>query len=51
MKLIWKILKIFVGIAKAKSEIIENIKPGGTIILNRDDKYFNFLFKKAKSIN
>ena len=39
------------GIAKAKSEIIENIKPGGTIILNRDDKFFNFLFKKAKSYN
>ena len=37
------------GIAKAKSEIIENIQEGGTIILNRDDKYFNFLFRKAKS--
>ena len=36
------------GIAKAKSEIIENIKPGGTIILNRDDKFFNYLLKKAK---
>ena len=36
------------GIANAKSEIIENIKAGGTIILNRDDKFFNFLFKKAK---
>ena len=39
------------GIAKAKSEIIQNIKPGGTIILNRDDKFFNFLFKRAKSHN
>ena len=37
------------GIAKAKSEIMENIKPGGTVILNRDDKFFNYLFKKAKS--
>ena len=37
------------GIAKAKSEIIEKIKTGGTIILNRDDKFFNFLFKKAKT--
>ncbi len=37
------------GIAKAKSEIIESIKKHGTIILNRDDKFFNFLFKKAKS--
>ena len=37
------------GIAKAKSEIIENIVKGGTIILNRDDKYFYYLYKKAKS--
>ncbi len=36
------------GIAQAKSEIIENIKVGGTIVLNRDDKYFKFLFRKAK---
>ena len=39
------------GIAKAKSEIIENIKNGGTIILNRDDKFYNFLSKKAKKYN
>ena len=39
------------GIAKAKSEIIENIKAGGSIILNRDDKFFNFLSKKAKKYN
>ena len=37
------------GIAKAKSEIIENIKTGGTIILNRDDKFFNYLFKKSRA--
>ncbi len=37
------------GIAKAKSEIIESISEGGTIILNRDDKFFNYLSKKAKS--
>ena len=36
------------GIAKAKSEIIENIQANGTIVLNRDDKFFNFLYKKAK---
>ena len=36
------------GIARAKSEIIENVKVGGVIILNRDDKFFNYLFKKAK---
>ncbi len=37
------------GIAKAKSEMIENIKAGGTIILNRDDKFFHYLFRRAKS--
>ena len=36
------------GIADAKSELINNIKENGTIILNRDDKYFNFLERKAK---
>ena len=36
------------GIAKAKSEIIENITRGGYLILNRDDKYFTFLSKVAK---
>ncbi len=40
--------KNIAGIAKAKSEIIENIVTGGTIILNRDDKFFNYLSKKAK---
>ena len=39
------------GIAKAKSEIIESIKRGGKIILNRDDKFFNFLYQKSKSFN
>ena len=37
------------GIAKAKAEIIDNIKEHGTIILNRDDKFFSYLKKKAKS--
>ena len=36
------------GIANAKSEIIQNIKNNGSIILNRDDKFFNYLNKKAK---
>jgi len=36
------------GIANAKSEIIENIETGGTLVLNRDDKFFNYLYKKAK---
>ncbi|MDC1212836.1 UDP-N-acetylmuramoyl-tripeptide--D-alanyl-D-alanine ligase, partial [Pelagibacteraceae bacterium] len=36
------------GIAKAKAEIIGAIKEGGTIILNSDDKYFSYLYKKAR---
>jgi murE/murF fusion protein len=35
-------------IAKAKSEIIDNISKDGNIILNRDDKFFRFLSNKAK---
>ena len=31
-----------------KSEIIYNISKGGTAVLNRDDKFFNFLYKIAK---
>ena len=37
------------GIAKAKSEIIENITKNGFLILNKDDKYFNFFSKMAKT--
>jgi MurE/MurF fusion protein len=36
------------GIAKAKAEIIDTIKKNGTIILNRDDKFFSYLYKKAR---
>jgi murE/murF fusion protein len=36
------------GIAKAKSEIIDNIKNDGFLILNKDDKYFNYFLKIAK---
>ena len=36
------------GIAKAKSEIIDNIEKNGYLILNSDDKYFNYLSKLAK---
>jgi MurE/MurF fusion protein len=36
------------GIAEAKGEIIDSIKESGTIVLNRDDKFFSFLNKKAK---
>ena len=34
-------------IAKAKSEIIDEINENGKIILNKDDKFFNYLKKKA----
>ena len=34
-------------IAKAKSEIIFNIKKSGTIVLNKDDKFFDFFSKLA----
>ena len=37
-------------IAKAKSEIIYNIQKGGTVILNRDDKFFNY-FRKISEKN
>jgi len=36
------------GILKAKSEIIENINKDGYLIINGDDKYFNYLSKLAK---
>ena len=35
-------------IAKAKAEIIDNILEDGNIILNKDDKFFNFLSNIAK---
>ena len=39
------------GIANAKGELIDNIHKNGTIVLNRDDKYFGYLKKKAKQKN
>ena len=38
------------GIAKAKAEIIYNIKKNGTVILNKDDKFFDY-FKKIAEKN
>jgi MurE/MurF fusion protein len=38
-------------IAKAKGEIIHNIQDNGTIIINRDDKFFSYLYKKSKLRN
>ena len=34
-------------IAKAKSEIIKNIKKNGTLVLNKDNKFYNFFSKLA----
>ena len=34
-------------IAKAKSEIISNIRKNGTIVLNKDDKFFDFFSNLA----
>ena len=39
------------GIANAKSEIIDNIEPRGTIILNRDINFLTFYSKKQKKEN
>tara|TARA_Y100000590_G_scaffold393322_1_gene471507 strand:+ start:4203 stop:7028 length:2826 start_codon:yes stop_codon:yes gene_type:complete len=49
----FKNFKTLKDIAKAKSEIIDNVAEGGSLILNKDDKFFNFLSKKAinKGIN
>ena len=38
-------------IAEAKSEIIENIKPDGKLILNADDDFYDFHKKKALKRN
>ena len=42
------------GIAEAKAEIMNNIKKGGRIILNRDDSFYayhkNFAFKKKLNV-
>ena len=35
-------------IARAKAEIIDNVLKSGSIILNKDDKFFSFLSSKAK---
>ncbi len=38
-------------IAKAKGELIDNIKKDGTLLLNRDDRFFNYFLKRAKKNN
>jgi len=42
-----KNFKNLFGIAKAKSEIIDNIMENGTLVLNADDKFYNYLKLKA----
>ena len=44
----FKNFKTLKDIAKAKSEIINNISKHGSLILNKDDKFFNFFSKIAK---
>ena len=44
-----KNFKSLKDIAKAKSEIINNISKRGYIILNKDDKFYDFLSNRAKS--
>ena len=36
------------GIAQAKSEIINNIVEGGSVVLNADDQFFNFFKSKSE---
>ena len=36
-------------IAQTKGEVINNITPGGTMVINRDDKYYNYFLNKAKN--
>ena len=43
-----KNFKTLFDIARAKSEIIFNIRKNGTIVLNKDDKFFDFFSKIAK---
>ena len=37
-------------IASSKGEIINNIVPGGIIVLNKDDKYYKFFFKNQNYV-
>ncbi len=46
-----KNFKSLFDIAKAKSEIISNLKKNGTLVLNRDDKFFDFFSNLANKKN
>ena len=45
----FKNFKTLKDIARAKAEIMDNITDEGTIILNKDDKFFSFLSNYAKN--
>ena len=38
-------------IAEAKGEIINNITPNGTMIINMDDKYYKYFLKKLSRMD
>ena len=44
----FKNFKTLKDIAKAKAEIINNIVENGTLILNKDEKFFNYFSNRAK---
>jgi len=46
-----KNFKNLFGIAKAKSEIIDNILENGSVVLNADDKFYNYFKTKALNRN
>ena len=46
-----KNFKSLMDIAKAKSEIILNIRKKGTIVLNKDDKFFDYFLNLANKNN
>lgn len=39
-------LKTLDGVAQAKGELLDHLKPGGTAVLNNDDQYFEALKKR-----
>jgi UDP-N-acetylmuramoyl-tripeptide--D-alanyl-D-alanine ligase len=43
----FELLGSYEAIARAKCEILENMKPEGTAVLNADDKWFDFCVERA----
>ena len=46
-----KNFKSIKDIASAKSELIDNILPGGTLVINRDDQFYYYFKKRAFKLN